>query len=159
MAVPNAHVRSFPRGHAALDVIPPRETILLVDDHPSVRKLLGSILKSEGYSILEAGSGAEALELCHHYHNKIHLLLTDIIMPEMQGHALAERVISLRPAIQILYMSGYVEPQAFQQLQPQGADHFLKKPCDINEVLHKVRRLLDQGLSSSSSHEPPADLR
>jgi two-component system cell cycle sensor histidine kinase/response regulator CckA len=143
VTVSNAHVRSFPRGHAATDVIPPRETILLVDDHPSVRKLLGSILKSEGYSVLEAGSGAEALELCHQYHDEIHLLLTDIIMPEMQGHALAQHVVNLRPSIQILYMSGYVDPQAFQQLEPQGEDHFLKKPCDMSEVSRKVRRLLD----------------
>jgi two-component system cell cycle sensor histidine kinase/response regulator CckA len=150
MTVPHAHVRSFPRGHAATDAMPPRETILLVDDHPSVRKLLGSILKSEGYSVLEAGSGAEALELCRQYQNKIHLLLTDIIMPEMQGHALAEHIISLRPAIQILYMSGYVEPQAFQRLQPQGQDHFLKKPCDMQELSRKVRRLLDDSASSQA---------
>jgi len=148
VTIPNAHVRSFPRSHAATDVIPPRETILLVDDHPSVRKLLGSILKSEGYSVLEAGSGAEAVELCHQYPDKIHLLLTDIIMPGMQGHALAEHIVSLRPDIQILYMSGYVEPQAFQQLQPPGEDHFLKKPCDMKELSRKVRRLLDDGASS-----------
>ncbi|MEP6888912.1 MAG: response regulator [Nitrospirales bacterium] len=121
-----------------------------MDDHPSIRKLLGSILKSEGYAVLEAEDGRQALELCHHYGSQIHLLLTDIVMPQMNGHMLAEQVVILRPGIQILYMSGYVEPPAFKRLQPQGDDHFLKKPCDIREVSRKVRTLLDHGASSSA---------
>lgn len=143
--MPYAHIRSFPR-------LPPiddatkrqRETILLVDDHPSIRKLLGSILKSEGYVILEADSGPHALELCQRYCETIHLLLTDIVMPQMNGPLLAAQVVILRPGIQVLYMSGYVDPLAFKALQPQGDDHFLKKPCDIQEVSCKVRALLDQ---------------
>jgi CheY-like chemotaxis protein len=142
----NAHIKSFPRLPAMEDAATsPRETILLVDDHASVRKLLGSILKSEGYAVLEAEDGRQALDLCQHYNEKIHLLLTDIVMPQMNGHMLAEQVVILRPGIQILYMSGYVEPLAFKRLQPQGDDHFLKKPCDIREVSRKVRTLLDQG--------------
>ena len=123
---------------------PRRETILLVDDHPSIRKLLGSILKSEGYEVIEAGDGRQALEVCQHHGDKIHLLLTDIVMPQMNGHMLAEQIVILRPGIQILYMSGYVEPPAFKRLQPQGDDHFLRKPCDIREVSRKVRALLDR---------------
>jgi two-component system, cell cycle sensor histidine kinase and response regulator CckA len=141
----NAHIRSFPRLPLTDDAsVPCRETILLVDDHSSIRKLLGSILKSEGYAVLEAEDGRQALDLCHQYGEPIHLLLTDIIMPEMNGHMLAEQIVILRPGIQILYMSGYVEPLAFKHLQPQGDDHFLKKPCDIREVSRKVRALLDQ---------------
>ena len=146
MAMPNAHIRSFPR-LPSIDEgsTPHRETILLVDDHPSIRKLLGSILKSEGYAVLEAEDGRQALELCHRYGSRIHLLLTDIVMPQMNGPLLAEQVIVLRPDIRVLYMSGYVDPLAFKSLQPPGDDHFLKKPCDIREVLSKVRALLDQG--------------
>jgi two-component system, cell cycle sensor histidine kinase and response regulator CckA len=141
----NAHIRSFPRlPHMAGASAPHRETILLVDDHPSIRKLLGSILKSEGYAVLEAKDGRQALKLCQHHGDKIHLLLADIIMPQMNGHMLAEQVIMLRPGIQVLYMSGYVEPPAFKRLHPQGDGHFLKKPCDIQEVSRKVRALLDQ---------------
>ena len=123
MTIPNAHVRSFPRSHAATDVIPPRETILLVDDHPSVRKLLGSILKRRLFGV-RSGSGAEAVELCHQYPDKIHLLLTDIIMPGMQGHALAEHIVSLRPAIQILYMSGYVGTAGLSAASAPGRGSF-----------------------------------
>lgn len=145
MPISNAHIRSFPRlPPIAEGSAPHRETILLVDDHPSIRKLLKSILKSEGYAVLEAEDGRHALELCHHYGSKIHLLLTDIVMPQMNGHMLAEQVVILRPGIQILYMSGFVEPPAFKRLQPQGDDHFLKKPCDIREVSRKVRALLDR---------------
>ena len=147
----NAHIRSYSR-LVPLDEAskPPRETILLVDDHPSIRKLLGSILKSEGYAVLEAKDGPQALELCQHHGDKIHLLLTDIVMPQMNGHMLAEQVVILRPGIQILYMSSYVEPPAFKRLHPQGDDHFLKKPCDIREVSRKVRALLDHRSSSSA---------
>ena len=123
---------------------PPRETVLIVDDHPPIRKLLAAILKSDGYAVLEAKDGREALELCRHHRDTIHLLLTDIVMPHMNGPVLAKQVVMLRPGIQILYMSGYVEPLALKPLQPQGDDHFLKKPCDIQEVSRKVRTLLDQ---------------
>lgn len=142
--MPNAHIKSFPRIPSDLGTFnPTRETILLVDDHASVRKLLGSILRSDGYSVLEAEGGSQAIEVCHRYRDKIHLLLTDIVMPQMHGHTLAEHIVALRPGIQILYMSGYMDPSAFKQLQPQGDEHFLKKPCDIIEVTRKVRRLLD----------------
>ena len=142
----NAHIRSFPKLPVLAEASAPRrETILLVDDHPSIRKLLGSVLKSDGYAVLEAHNGRQALEVCREYGKPIHLLLTDIIMPEMNGHLLAEEIVILRPRIQILYMSGYVEPLAFKGLQPQGDEHFLKKPCDIREVSRKVRALLDHG--------------
>jgi two-component system, cell cycle sensor histidine kinase and response regulator CckA len=145
MAIPNAHIKSFPR-LPSIDAgsAPHRETILLVDDHPSIRKLLGSILKSERYVVLEAEDGRQALELCRRYGSRIHLLLTDIVMPQMNGPLLAEQVVVLCPDIRILYMSGYVDPLAFKKLQPQGDAHFLKKPCDIQEVSRKVRALLDQ---------------
>ena len=144
VAMPNAHIRSFPR-LPSIDngPMPHRETILLVDDHPSIRKLLGSILKSEGYAVLEAEDGRQALEQCRCYENPIHLLLTDIVMPGMNGPMLAEQVTMLRPGIRILYMSGYIDPLAFTRLQPPGDDHFLRKPCDIREVSSKVRSLLD----------------
>lgn len=88
--MPNARIKSFPRIPPDLGLFnPTRETILLVDDHASVRKLLGSILRSDGYSVLEAEGGSQAIELCHRYSDKIHLLLTDIVMPQMHGHTLA----------------------------------------------------------------------
>src|SRR5437763_16168273 len=117
MAIPNAHIKSFPRlpsidGASASH----RETILVVDDHPAIRQLLGSILKSEGYVVLEAEDGRQALELCRRYGSPIHLLLTDIVMPQMSGPLLAEQIVVLRPDIQVLYMSGYVDPLAFKKL-------------------------------------------
>jgi PAS domain S-box-containing protein len=120
------------------------ETILVVEDQPSVRRFTGDVLRDLGYHVLEAGSGAEALGVSAGHEGSIDLILTDIIMPGMNGLALADRIRPLRPQARILYMTAY----AGDVLQERGVHrddlNCLEKPFHPSELARKVRDLLDQ---------------
>ena len=119
------------------------ETILLVDDNESIRVAFGSILRLKGYNVIQAENGHKALEAAEKYQQKIHLLVTDMVMPEMSGKELAVRLREKRPDIKALYMSGYTEEaiRAQGQLEDHGA--FISKPASIQSLLEKIRELLD----------------
>jgi CheY-like chemotaxis protein len=119
----------------------PREslTVLVVDDEPGVRKLASRILRTRGYSVLEAASGAEALVVARAWHGRIHLLVTDVVMPEMSGWELAKRLQDDRPALETLYISGYSEKHG---LVDQSV-HFLQKPFAAGALVQIVRKLLE----------------
>ena len=118
------------------------ETILLVDDERMVRELVGKILRMHGYMVLEANCGADALRLCQQHAGPIHLLLTDVLMPEMNGRKLAERVIALRPQTQVLYMSGYPDDDFRAHFSPTTGMAFIQKPFTPNALARKVREVL-----------------
>lgn len=121
------------------------ETILMVEDEDIVRSLVGMILQSKGYSVLQARNGEEALRLLDEQgHENIHLLLTDLIMPKMGGRQLAELVMARRPNIKVLYVSGYTDDAVIQHgvLGPDMA--FLQKPFTPIVLARKVREVLDQ---------------
>jgi CheY-like chemotaxis protein len=114
------------------------ETILLVEDERLVRNLTRRILADAGYGVLEAGSGAEALELSASHSGPIHLLLTDVIMPRMSGKQVMERLSAQRPGLRVLYMSGYFDDAI-------GTDilrHFIAKPFQREALLERVRAAL-----------------
>jgi PAS domain S-box-containing protein len=119
------------------------ETVLLVEDEHSVRELAHQFLMGHGYKVLEASNGVEALEMAKGYQEQIHLLVTDVVMPQMSGPELAERLRELRPAMRVLYVSGYTDNYVVSQeiLAPGRA--FLSKPYRRAEFLNKVRELLD----------------
>lgn len=117
-------------------------TILLVDDERMVRDLVGAILQRHGYAVLEAQGGAEALRICHEHAGPIHLLLTDVLMPEMNGRTLAERIRSFRPDIRILYMSGYTGDVFPAHLDDQTAMAYIRKPFTPADLARKVREVL-----------------
>ena len=123
------------------------ETILVVEDYAAVRDLATQILKSHGYHVLAAKDGAEALRISREYDHPIHLLLTDMVMPGMNGRELAEQLQSQRPGIRILYMSGYND----RLLEDPGAlgegVAFLAKPLTVESLTEKVRAVLDLHLS------------
>ncbi len=119
------------------------ETILLVEDEPMVGVLTRRLLEKQGYMVLGAGQGDEALDLCKAYEGPIHLLLTDMIMPGMNGRELAERVKSIRPAIRLLTMSGYTHAAVDQLMLMGPGTPFLRKPFTMHGLLHKVREVLD----------------
>ncbi|TAJ10766.1 MAG: PAS domain S-box protein [Nitrospirae bacterium] len=119
------------------------ETILLAEDEPTVRALVREVLEEQGYRVLEAKNGAEALALAGQHAGPIHLLLTDLVMPEMSGHALARRLTSARRELKVLYMSGYTEDQNLHQGIHDAQAAFLPKPMPPQTLLHKVRDLLD----------------
>ena len=113
------------------------ETILIAEDEEAVRGLVCEILRRLGYRVLVAGDGVEALALSQRFPDRIHLLLTDVIMPRMDGRELAERMLAVRPDTRTLFMSGYAEP-------PIPNDVLLQKPVTPDALARKVAEVLRQ---------------
>lgn len=118
------------------------ETILLVEDETSVRSLAQMILKSCGYKILEAESGNEALQICDLHKGPIDLLLTDVIMPGLNGHELAARLTSKYPDLQVLYMSGYTDDIITRHGILTEGTMFMSKPFSSEMLARKVHEVL-----------------
>jgi CheY-like chemotaxis protein len=104
------------------------ETVLLVEDEDTLRALLGEVLESLGYRVLDAGLGAEALRIAREHRGPIHVLLTDLVMPQMTGRELADRLSCLRPELKVLFMSGYGVGAAPRQEIPSDAAYIEKPP-------------------------------
>jgi CheY-like chemotaxis protein len=118
------------------------ETILLVDDEEGVRKLVFAILQSHGYDVIEANNGQTALAAYEKNKHKIDLVLTDVVMPLMNGFELGERLSEERPELKILYMSGYRD-NPIGNSPGEGNRAFLHKPFTPDTLVQKVRQLLD----------------
>ena len=122
---------------------PARETLLLIEDEADVRVLAAQILDSQGYRILAAANGSEAIRLSEEYDGPIHLVLTDVVMPQMSGPEVAEQLSAQRPEMRVLYMSGYADEAAVQHVRPTKQIPFLPKPFSVEQLLLKVRAVLD----------------
>jgi len=120
------------------------ETILVVEDEDEVRWLVCEILQEKGYSVLEVRQSREAVELGQRYEGPIHLLVTDVVMPGMGGRELAENMTRLRPAMKVLYISGYTENAIVHQGVLDEGTHFLPKPFPPEVLARKVRDMLDE---------------
>jgi two-component system, cell cycle sensor histidine kinase and response regulator CckA len=126
---------------------PPRditgqETILLVEDEEAVRSFAARALKLRGYQVLEAAGGEEALDVVRRHAGGIHLLITDVVMPNMDGPTLVRAVRRLRPEIAVIFMSGYAE-EAFRRNEENAAVlHFLPKPFGLKQLAAKVKDVL-----------------
>jgi CheY-like chemotaxis protein len=118
------------------------ETILLVEDDADVRTLIREVLRSHAYMVLEAGDVSEALAISEHHPATIDVLVTDVVMPKMSGPALAQRLMSERPGLKMLYMSGYTGTVGHQGMLEHGAS-FLQKPFTPDALARAVRRVLD----------------
>jgi signal transduction histidine kinase len=120
------------------------ETLLLVEDEKSIRVTMGLFLRKRGYTVLEAASPEEALRLIAEYRGRVHLLITDVVMPGMSGRDLAERVMADDGQLRVLYMSGYTANViAHRGILEDGVD-FLSKPIDRQDLTRKVREILDR---------------
>lgn len=117
------------------------ETILVVDDQEQLLRMAGSVLRSFGYRVLEAANPGEALLHCERYSGPIHLLLTDVVMPAITGPELAHRVKPVRPAMKVLFMSGYTERALEDRRKLREA--YLPKPFSPEALANIVRRVLD----------------
>ncbi|MBW8889904.1 MAG: PAS domain S-box protein [Fibrobacteres bacterium] len=119
------------------------ETILIAEDDFAVRSLVRDILKSHGYRVLEAGNGVEALEAANEYPGKIDLLLTDVIMAQMGGRELTDRMKLIRPDLKTIYMSGYTDDAVVRHGVFTKTEAFLQKPFTPENLVSKVRMVLD----------------
>ena len=118
------------------------ETLLLVEDDDQVRHVAHEILKLQGYRVLPAATPLAALQLSAHFPERIHLMLTDVVMPEMNGRDLAQRLRGERPNLQVLFMSGYAD-KALESDDALTTATFLQKPLTPDSLAHAVRRVLD----------------
>jgi PAS domain S-box-containing protein len=128
---------------AALPLPTGSETVLLVEDAAAVRAVSKEVLERQGYTVLEASNGADALRLAERHHGSIHLLLTDVVMPKVGGRELAERLAVTRPDTAVVYMSGYTDDAVVRHGILEGGVAYLQKPFSPERLARKVREVLD----------------
>jgi two-component system cell cycle sensor histidine kinase/response regulator CckA len=148
--LPRIDMDAKPFGEAAKDsraFVGGNETILLVEDDEIVRKMAQRVLELDGYHVLTASTPFQALSICKEFKERIHLLLTDVVMPQMSGNILAGQVLSLRPGIIVLYMSGYTENTIVHHGALDEGINFIEKPFTPDSLSHKVRTLLDKAIT------------
>ena len=121
---------------------PADHTILLVEDDPQIRDLMRRNLDAQGYRVLEASDGQAALSLAADYRGSIDLLVTDVMMPGVDGFTLAERLVALRPETRVLLISGYAEQSVVREELVGGRHRFLLKPFTQARLLAVIREQL-----------------
>jgi PAS domain S-box-containing protein len=119
------------------------ETLLLVEDEPMLQEIVCDTLQGQGYSVLTASDGVEALQVAEAHEGPIHLLLTDVVMPRLGGKALADRLRPRRPEMRVLFISGYTDNAIVHHSVLAEGVHFLSKPFELEALAHKVREVLD----------------
>jgi PAS domain S-box-containing protein len=124
------------------------ETILVVEDEENVRRLAVRILERQGYTVLEASCVNDALVLCKECKEPIHMILTDVVMPEMSGPQLAEQLVSLHPKLKVLYMSGYTDNAIVHHGVLKDGVNYIQKPFTIDGLARKMREVLDKDSTS-----------
>ncbi|MBL7202657.1 MAG: response regulator [Anaerolineae bacterium] len=134
------------------------ETILVAEDDGAVRALICRTLREYGYTVLDAGHPEDALRLAGEQTGRIHLLLTDVVMPGISGRALAERLLPSRPETAVLYVSGYTDHAVVQHGVLAAGTSFLQKPFTPVTLARKVREVLDASLPGGLVEQSQADL-
>jgi CheY-like chemotaxis protein len=131
------------------------ETILLVEDEDALRTLLCRFFRLFGYNVLEARHGGEALLLSEQHQGPIHLMVTDVVMPQMSGKELADRLTPLHPEMTVFFMSGYTDSDLSAYGAPESSQHFLPKPFRPMDLVKKVRDSLDASRRITAESPPP----
>jgi two-component system, cell cycle sensor histidine kinase and response regulator CckA len=150
--VENAARIAAPRESANAE--PGTETILLVEDEANLRYLARQFLEKQGYRVIEAADGAIAMQIAVAHEGVIHLLLTDVIMPVMNGRELARGISEIRPNIKVLYMSGYTENVIGRDGMLDAGVRLLQKPFTLRDLKNKVREVLDSAPLPSEAAMP-----
>jgi CheY-like chemotaxis protein len=128
------------------------ETILVVEDEEIVRDLVCAVLEEQGYHVLCAADGLEALEMAEKFVGTIHLLVTDVIMPHMNGPELAAQLSRIRPAMKVLYVSGYSDNDIGDHGVLNPRFELLQKPFTPQTLARKIRDVIHEGKYAYSSH-------
>jgi CheY-like chemotaxis protein len=129
--------------------------VLLVEDEDAVRDVARAVLRGQGYAVLDAAGGEEALRLADGHPGPIHLLVTDVVMPRMGGRVLAQRLTERRPGVRVLYVSGYTEDEVVRRGIAGNDLPFLQKPFTPVSLALQVRAVLDQPPPGCSAAVPP----
>ncbi|KKK76092.1 hypothetical protein LCGC14_2867190, partial [marine sediment metagenome] len=120
------------------------ETVLVVEDEARLRHLLAGRLREWGYTVLDAANVREALSLAREHAGRFDLVITDIVMPEMGGRQLAEKLLSRYPGIKVLLMTGYTNDDVVRQLIDGERVMFLRKPFSASRIVKSIRDILDR---------------
>jgi CheY-like chemotaxis protein len=128
------------------------EVVLLVEDEDMVRRLARSVLEKSGYVVLESSNGLEGVKLCEAHPGPIHLLLSDVVMPELGGRELAERAAMMRPDMKVIFMSGHTQDVLVREGIKRGTP-YLQKPFTTTKLARKVRGVLDSQADSPTAGE------
>ena len=126
------------------------ETVLIVEDEEAIREVTRRILTRNGYTVITAEGGSEALALAAEHAGDIHLLVTDVVMPQMLGKEVAERVLSIRPDIRVLFMSGYAHPVLASNGTLDPGVSLIEKPFTEAAFLAKARKVLEEEPAAAS---------
>ena len=132
-----------PAAQAAETVMRGSETILFVEDEPMIRELGKKMLNNLGYKVLDASAAGEAIRLAKEYPGRIHLLITDLIMPNMNGRDLAKSLLASYPNLRVVFMSGYTSDVIARQGILDPGIHFIQKPISQKQLSVMVRKALD----------------
>ena len=127
-----------------------KKTILVVDDEPEIRKLVGAMVGQAGYNVLTADSGEHALTL-YRKHAPLELLITDVVAPGMSGPMLADKLTALQPGLRVLFISGYDNTHVVQKYVVEKGHALLAKPFTVAELKAKMTELLSAGPSGAEA--------
>ena len=134
-------IKAVESGH---EVLTGSETVLVVEDQPMLRELIGRMLVSKGYDVVSADNPATAVHLAQSYAGPIHLVLTDVIMPGMNGRAMIEQLVQFRPEVKTVFMSAYTEDIISHHGKLLSGSGFINKPFTKQALCAKIREVLDQ---------------
>jgi two-component system, cell cycle sensor histidine kinase and response regulator CckA len=133
------------------------ETVLVAEDEPAILKIIQTTLQQLGYTVIDAGSAQDALAAAARHDGTLHLLLTDVIMPGMNGRDLYERIAASHPEVSVLFMSGY-SADVFQESSGDTEEFpFLQKPFSMRQLSAKVREVLDTWQPESPFNRPRSE--
>jgi nitrogen-specific signal transduction histidine kinase/CheY-like chemotaxis protein len=136
---------------------PSGETVLVVEDEAALREVTRRILARNGYHVITAASGPEALEIVRNYQDEIHLLVTDVVMPHMLGKEVAEQILLIKPETEVLYMSGYARPVLASQGRLEPGVALVEKPFSAADLLAKAGQVLNAHFPGFKTTRSPAD--
>jgi len=130
------------KGRTPIEKLSGSETILIVEDDDRLRKLLRITLEKYGYKVLDAGNGEEAIEICNSYDGIIQLMITDVVMPKMNGKEAVDRIQPLYPKMKVIFMSGYTDDAISHHGVLEPGLNFIEKPFKHEQLALKIREVL-----------------